>query len=157
MFIGLVSNAGIPLAHGSTVDAMQYGLLQKPFWSYYTLSNFSRVKPIAWVLRESEKHAAQDAADDAVLMAAGVSEGTVLHTGPRRLQKRLGPFDLVFYGVGSTVGAGIYSLIGPGLQTAGERVPPQRFHARSLLLHTLSVNIVYNLCAHMNVHGVRPP
>ena len=37
----------------------------------------------------------------------------------RTLQKRLGAWDLVFYGVGSTVGAGIYSLVGPGLKEAG--------------------------------------
>ena len=38
----------------------------------------------------------------------------------RSLAERLGLIDLLGYGVGSTVGAGIYSLIGIGVGIAGE-------------------------------------
>jgi len=39
-----------------------------------------------------------------------------------KLKKCLGPFDLILYGVGSSIGAGIYSLIGLGAQEAGPGV-----------------------------------
>ena len=96
----------------------------RPFYSYYTWNNFSRIKPIEWVLKESE--AAFAAEEREHLLENGViNDGTPADGGesvasaPTRLQKRLGAMDLIFYGVGSTVGAGIYSLIGPGLQKAG--------------------------------------
>lgn len=38
----------------------------------------------------------------------------------RRLDRALGLIDLIGYGVGCTVGAGIYSLIGVGVGIAGE-------------------------------------
>lgn len=40
----------------------------------------------------------------------------------QRLAESLGFIDLVGYGVGCTVGAGIYSLIGIGTQIAGEQL-----------------------------------
>jgi len=38
------------------------------------------------------------------------------------LKKCLGPYDLILYGVGSSIGAGIYSLIGLGAKEAGPAV-----------------------------------
>lgn len=38
------------------------------------------------------------------------------------LQRRLGALDLIFYGVGCSVGAGIYSLVGVGAHTAGPAI-----------------------------------
>lgn len=44
------------------------------------------------------------------LLAGADREGAVT-SNATRLLKRLGPADLIFYGVGSTVGAGIYSWL----------------------------------------------
>jgi hypothetical protein len=97
---------------------MRVGYNQTPFWTYYSWENFSRIKPIAWVLREAEKHDGP-ASDESerLLGAEGHTERDA--SAPTRLLKRLGPADLIFYGVGSTVGAGIYSLLGSGLAKAG--------------------------------------
>jgi hypothetical protein len=102
---------------------MKVGYNQAPFWTYYSWDNFSRIKPIAWVLREAAKGEAEGPASDESerLLAGSEREGGAVerNAAPTRLLKRLGPADLIFYGVGSTVGAGIYSLIGPGLKEAG--------------------------------------
>ena len=47
-----------------------------------------------------------------------VSEREISTKG-KSLAKDLGLIDLIGYGVGCTVGAGIYSLIGVGVQIAG--------------------------------------
>jgi len=39
-----------------------------------------------------------------------------------KLQRTLGVMDLIFYGIGCSVGAGIYSLVGLGAQTAGPAI-----------------------------------
>ncbi len=46
----------------------------------------------------------------------GGGEGGALVSG---LQKQLTVWDLIFFGVGTTVGAGIYSLLGPATAVAG--------------------------------------
>lgn len=43
-------------------------------------------------------------------------------SGNNQLQRRLGAWDLIFYGVGCSVGAGIYSLVGVGAHTAGPSI-----------------------------------
>jgi basic amino acid/polyamine antiporter, APA family len=47
-----------------------------------------------------------------------VADGDV-GAAPHRLQQHLTVWDLLAYGVGTTVGAGIYSLLGPGTAIAG--------------------------------------
>lgn len=141
----------------------------KPFYSYYTWANFTRVKPIAWVLRESERAAAEEeaAAEKMLQLAAGEpgspiadGDGGSVGTGPRRLQKRLGAADLIFYGVGSTVGAGIYSLVGPGMQKAGVMAfllaPCCRFTASPPPLRPRAASFLPYWCdlLHLHRHGL---
>jgi hypothetical protein len=97
-------------------------------WSYYTLANFSRVRPFVHVdpapeVEEQDRPLLPDESlgDGCAVPTQAVSELTA-DSAPR-LVKRLGVCDLVFYGVGSTVGAGIYSLVGPGLREAGGLFP----------------------------------
>jgi hypothetical protein len=88
----------------------------RPFWSFYSFANFSRVKPVSAVLREAGG-ASSESEEPLIIGGSFDSEHA---KGGRGLVKQLSVSDLVFYGVGSTVGAGIYSLIGPGLKEAGE-------------------------------------
>ena len=41
---------------------------------------------------------------------------------PQRLRRTLGLTDVLFYGVGCSVGAGIYSLVGIGAELAGPSI-----------------------------------
>ena len=93
------------------------------FWSFYTWENFSRVKPIEWVLKEAATSELAEGHGSSMPLLSGKqsfnSEEGGLDAAPKTLGKKLGVWDLVFYGVGSTVGAGIFSLIGPGLAKTG--------------------------------------
>lgn len=77
----------------------------------YSLDALTRVKPIQQVMRErtaEERQATQ------MEHEKGEEEP--------HLTKTLGVLDLMGYGIGCTVGAGIYSLIGPGVKIAGPAI-----------------------------------
>jgi len=44
------------------------------------------------------------------------------HSNSSKLKRTLGVMDLIFYGIGCSVGAGIYSLVGIGAKTAGPAI-----------------------------------
>lgn len=95
--------------------------LRPKFWTYYSWNNFVRVKPIALVMKDVAESAEMDhqpllPSVNNVVTDGDAAIGAAVVSAPKR---RLGVFDLVFFGVGSTVGAGIFSLIGPGLKQAG--------------------------------------
>lgn len=71
-------------------------------WASYSLAALIRVKPIQLAIRE---RTAQDVAQTGTTHPA--------------LKKTLNLVDVLGYGVGCTVGAGIYSLVGPGAAIAG--------------------------------------
>ena len=98
--------------------------MRRRFWSYYTVQNFTRVRPMTSPDDASTARGVGDVeGQDRPLLPDddGPTRATSLTSAPQ-LVKRLTVADLVFYGVGSTVGAGIYSLVGPGLKEAGEAV-----------------------------------
>jgi basic amino acid/polyamine antiporter, APA family len=53
---------------------------------------------------------------------ADASTSTATSTSYTRLQRTLGLWDVIFYGVGCSVGAGIYSLVGIGADLAGPSI-----------------------------------
>src|SRR5689334_23980314 len=62
--------------------------------------------------RRSGRHRARSAADEP---RSGASDAN----GPRALARRLGVGDAVVIGLGSMIGAGIFSAFGPAAQAAG--------------------------------------
>ncbi len=81
--------------------------LRPKFWTYYSWNNFVRVKPIALVMKDVAESAEMDhqpllPSVNKVVTDGDAAIGAAVVSAPKR---RLGVFDLVFFGVGSTVGA----------------------------------------------------
>ena len=78
------------------------------FFSAYSLNALTRRKDILSVLTTE--------IDDEELKPVNISTATSV---PRKLKKELNLYDVIAYGLSATIGAGIYSIVGPAVAIAG--------------------------------------
>lgn len=83
----------------------------------YSPSNLIQIKSVQQVLDEVEEEAE---AESQRLMEISVNLAKDENAPKKALKKELRIWDLIAYGVGSTVGSGIYSLVGTAAVKAGK-------------------------------------
>ena len=94
--------------------------------SSYSIEALTRRRPLAPVSSYNTASRSFDSGDDetATLLRRNSDTGSYEddRNRPQKLQRRLGLVDVIFYGVGCSVGAGIYSLVGIGAELAGPAI-----------------------------------
>jgi len=91
-------------------------------WSYYTLAAITRTKSTAQVLHEAaEEEAEANGAAEAAAAAADAGAPAAA-AGSGGMAKVLTVWDVIAYGIGSTLGAGIFAITGSGAHAAGPAV-----------------------------------
>ena len=92
--------------------------------SVYSLRSLTRKRP--WTASTDSLHSSHHPAAPTSVTAAAANHTTTATSSDASstpaLHRRLGLTDLIFYGVGCSVGAGIYSLVGLGARRAGPAV-----------------------------------